>query len=37
MYEIDKEKFGEFVAGLRRERGMTQKELAQMVYLLKRI
>ena len=33
MYEIDKEKFGEFVAGLRRERGMTQKELAQMVYI----
>ena len=33
MYEIDKEKFGEFVAGLRRERGLTQKELAQMVYI----
>lgn len=33
MYEIDKEKFGAFVAQLRREKGMTQKELAQEVYV----
>ncbi|MBD5554885.1 MAG: helix-turn-helix domain-containing protein [Roseburia sp.] len=33
MYEIDKEKFGSFVAQLRKEQGMTQKELAQKVYI----
>lgn len=33
MYEIDKEKFGAFVAQLRKEQGMTQKELAQKVYI----
>ena len=33
MYEIDKEKFGTFVAQLRKEQGMTQKELAQKVYI----
>ncbi len=33
MYEIDKEKFGEFVASLRREQGLTQKELARRVYI----
>lgn len=33
MYEIDKEKFGEFVAALRREQSMTQKELAQRLYV----
>ena len=33
MYEIDKEKFGTFVAQLRKEQGMTQKELAQKVYV----
>ena len=33
MYEIDKEKFGAFVAQLRKEQGMTQKELAQKVYV----
>lgn len=33
MYEIDKEKFGEFVAGLRREQSMTQKDLASKVYV----
>lgn len=33
MYEIDKEKFGAFVAELRKERGMTQKELAGQVYV----
>lgn len=33
MYEIDKEKFGAFVAQLRKEQGMTQKELAGKVYI----
>ena len=29
MYEIDNQKFGEFVAALRKEKGYTQKELAK--------
>ena len=29
MYELDKEKVGKFIAELRKERGMTQKELAE--------
>ena len=33
MYEIDKARFGAFVAGLRREGGMTQKELAQRLFV----
>lgn len=33
MYELDKKKFGSFVASLRREKGLTQKELAQQLYL----
>lgn len=33
MYEIDREKFGAFVACRRREKGMTQKELAQQLYV----
>lgn len=33
MYELDKKKFGAFVAGLRREQGLTQKELAQGLYI----
>lgn len=33
MYEIDKEKFGSFVAQLRKEQGFTQKELARRVYV----
>lgn len=33
MYEIDKEKFGAFVAQLRKGQGITQKELAQKVYV----
>lgn len=33
MQEINKERFGSFVAGLRKEQGMTQKELAQKVYV----
>jgi len=33
MYAIDKEKFGTFVAQLRRETNMTQKELAERLYI----
>lgn len=33
MYEIDKEKFGTFVAALRKERGLTQKELADKLFV----
>lgn len=33
MFEMDKAKFGAFVAQLRKERGMTQKELAQKLYI----
>ncbi len=33
MFEIDKQKFGVFVAGLRKERGLTQKELAGRLFL----
>ncbi len=33
MYEIDKKKFGAFVARLRKEKGYTQKELAEKLYL----
>jgi len=33
MYEIDKVKFGEFVLSLRKEKGMTQKELAGQLYV----
>ena len=33
MYEIDKEKFGAFLTGLRREKGMTQKDLAARLYV----
>lgn len=33
MYEIDKDKFGAFIAQLRKEQSMTQKELAQKVYV----
>ena len=33
MYDIDRERFGPFVAQLRRERGLTQKELAQLLYV----
>ena len=33
MYEIDREKFGAFVAVLRKEKGMTQRELAQQLYI----
>lgn len=33
MHEIDKKKFGAFVAQLRKEKGLTQKELAEKVYV----
>ena len=33
MYEIDKEKFGTFVAQLRKEKGLMQKELAEKLYV----
>ena len=33
MFEIDKQKFGAFVAGLRREKGYTQKELADRLFI----
>ena len=33
MYQLDKQKFGAFVTALRKEQGMTQKELASRLYL----
>lgn len=33
MYEIDNKKFGAFLAQLRKEKGMTQKELAEKLYV----
>lgn len=33
MYEIDKEKFGSFVAQLRREKSYTQKDLAEKLFV----
>jgi DNA-binding transcriptional regulator YiaG len=33
MYELDKAAFGRFLAQLRREKGMTQKELAATLYV----
>lgn len=33
MFEIDKEQFGAFVAGLRKEKGLMQKELAEKLYV----
>lgn len=33
MYEIDRAKFGAFVAELRREKGLTQKQLAAKLYI----
>lgn len=32
-YEIDNQKFGGFVAALRKEKGYTQKELAEKLFL----
>lgn len=33
MYEIDKKKFGAFIAELRKEKGMTQRELAEKLFI----
>ena len=33
MYELDKAVFGSFLAQLRKEKGMTQKELAACLYV----
>lgn len=33
MFEIDKEKFGRFVAELRKDRGLTQKDVAKALYV----
>ena len=33
MFEIDKRKFGAFVCELRKEKGYTQKELAEKLYI----
>lgn len=33
MYQIDKEKFGTFLVQLRKEKSMTQKELAEQLYV----
>lgn len=33
MYQIDRDKFGKFIAALRREKGMTQKELAEKLFI----
>lgn len=33
MFSIDKQKFGAFVATLRREKGITQKELAARLFI----
>ena len=33
MFEIDKQKFGAFIASLRKEKGFTQKELAQQLFI----
>ena len=33
MYEIDKEGFGAFLARLRKEQGLTQRALAERLYV----
>ena len=33
MYKLDKRKFGSFVSSLRKEKGWTQKELAQRLFV----
>ena len=33
MYQIDKERFGAFLVQLRKEKGLTQKELAEQLYV----
>ncbi len=32
-FELNKEKFGEFIAELRKEKGMTQRELAERLFV----
>ena len=33
MYQLNKEAFGKFVAGLRREKGLTQRQLADQLFV----
>ena len=33
MHELDKDSFGQFLAQMRRERGLTQRDLAEMLYI----
>ena len=33
MYELDKPRFGAFVADRRKEKGLTQKQLAEKLYI----
>ena len=33
MFNIDKQKFGTFIAMLRKEKGITQKELAEQLFI----
>ena len=33
MYDLDKEQFGKFLANLRKEKGFTQKELAEKLFV----
>lgn len=33
MYELDKDSFGKFLAGLRREKGLTQRQLAEKLFV----
>ena len=36
MFNIDKKKFGAFVAALRKEKGITQKELSEQLSVCQR-
>lgn len=33
MFQIDKQKFGAFIASLRKEKGFTQRELAGQLFI----
>ena len=33
MYQLDKEAFGEFLQGLRKEKGLTQRQLAEALHV----
>ena len=33
MYELDKDSFGKFLASLRREKGLTQRQLADQLFV----